>query len=89
MRSSPRLTAHRSGQEGQTENAFEQRSGRRCSGQLDEMLERLNALVADGLTHGFFEYTIKGEIGANGRRQVLIQAGKSHKFNIPEDDIPS
>jgi hypothetical protein len=86
MRSSPKLTAHRSGQEGHTENACERRFGRR--GQLDEMLERLNALVAEGLAHGFFEYTMKCEIGANGRRQVLIQAGKSHKFNIPENEIP-
>ena len=57
-------------------------------GQLREALDRLRGLVVDGLKHGFFDYTISCEVGNKGKRQLVIRAGKSHKFTIPEDDLP-
>jgi hypothetical protein len=87
MHSTSRSTARGPDQEIWGEGS--QRPSRRSHRQLDEMFDRLNALVRDGLNHGFFEYAIKCEIGTGGRRQVLIQAGKSHKFNIPEDEVSS
>jgi hypothetical protein len=57
------------------------------SGQVREALDRLEGLVVDGLKHGFFEYSIACEIANGGKRQV-IRAGKSHKFTIPEDELP-
>ena len=36
----------------------------------------------------FFDYSIACEIGNGGRRQLVIRAGKSHKFTIPEDELP-
>ena len=45
-------------------------------------------LIVDGLRHGFFDYSIACEIGSDGRRQLVIRAGKSHKFTIPEDELP-
>ena len=38
--------------------------------------------------HGFFDYSIACEIGNGGKRQLVIRAGKSHKFTIPEDELP-
>ena len=62
-----------------------------CDGygrQMREALDRLRDLVVDGVKHGFFEYSISCEIENKGRRQLVIRAGKSHKFTIPEDDLP-
>jgi hypothetical protein len=43
----------------------------------------------DGLRHGFFDYSITCEIGKDRRRELVIRAGKSHKFTIPEDELLS
>ena len=56
--------------------------------QVREALGHLEHLVLDGLRHGFFNYSIACEIGNGGKRQLVIWAGKSHKFVIPEDDLP-
>ena len=58
------------------------------SGQVREALDRLEGLVVDGLKHGFFEYSIACEVAGGGKRQLVIRAGKSHKFTIPEDEVP-
>jgi hypothetical protein len=55
--------------------------------QLREALNCIEELVLDGLCHGFFEYSIWCEIGNGGKRQLVIRAGKSHKFVIPEESI--
>ncbi len=57
-------------------------------GQVHEVLDRLEGLVVDGLRHGFFEYSITCEIANGGKRKLVIRAGKSHKFTIPEDEVP-
>ena len=57
-------------------------------GQLRDALDRLNGLVIDGLKHGFFYYSISCEVGNKGKRQLVIRAGKSHKFTIPEEELP-
>ena len=56
--------------------------------QLRDALDRIKRLVVEGLQHGFFEYSLACEIGKDGRRQLVIRAGKSHKFTIPEDELP-
>lgn len=58
------------------------------SRQIREMFDGLQGLVLDGLKHGFFDYSINCEIGNRGNRHVVIRAGKSHKFTIPEDEVP-
>jgi hypothetical protein len=57
-------------------------------GQVREALDRLEGLVVEGLKHGFFEYSIACEIANGGKRQLVIRAGKSHKFTIPEEELP-
>ena len=65
-----------------------QNPGDDCSGQVREALDHLRGLVVDGLKHGFFDYSISCEVGNKGRRQLVIRAGKSRKFTIPEEDLP-
>ncbi len=65
-----------------------QNPGNGYGGQMREALGRLCSLVVDGLKHGFFDYSISCEVGKKGKRRLVIRAGKSHKFTIPEDDLP-
>jgi hypothetical protein len=58
------------------------------SGQIREALDRLEGLIVDGLKHGFFDYSIACEVTSGGKRKFVIRAGKSHKFTIPEDEVP-
>ena len=58
------------------------------SEQVREALDRLEGLVLDGLKHGFFDYSIACEVANAGKRHLVIRAGKSHKFTIPEDEVP-
>ena len=37
---------------------------------------------------GFFDYSIACEIANGGKRQLVVRAGKSHKFTIPENEVP-
>lgn len=55
--------------------------------QVREALERIEGLVVDGLRHGFFDFRITCEVANGGRRQLVIQAGKSHKYTIPEREL--
>ena len=56
--------------------------------QYREVLERLVHIVLDGLRHGHFRCAISSIIGKGNRREVVIEEGKSHKFTIPEDELP-
>ena len=53
-----------------------------------EALAQLERVVVEGLQHGFFRCSITCAIEKGGRRDLVIEAGKSHKFNIPEDEVP-
>ncbi|MBM3567331.1 MAG: hypothetical protein FJX46_01095 [Alphaproteobacteria bacterium] len=61
-------------------------AGRR--GQFGEALRHIEKVLTDGLSHGFFDCSIVCEITNGGKRQLVIRAGKSHKFHIPEDELP-
>ena len=58
------------------------------SDQIRELIDLLERLVVDGLKHGFFDYSIACEVANGGKRQLVIRAGKSHKFTIPEHEVP-
>ncbi len=60
----------------------------RPSSELSRALEKLEHEVLDGLRHGFFEYVVRCEIVKGQKRRLTIQAGRSHQFTIPEDDLP-
>jgi hypothetical protein len=63
-------------------------SPRSHRGQAAEALAHIERIVVDGLRHGFFDYSIACEIVGGVKRQLVVRAGKSHKFTIPEDDLP-
>ena len=56
--------------------------------QLRDALDHVERIIVDGLRHGFFEYAISCETVHGRKRQLVIRAGKSHKFTIPEDELP-
>jgi hypothetical protein len=58
-------------------------------GRTAEALAHLETVIIDGLGHGFFDCSITCEIIAGRKRQLVIRAGKSHKFIIPEDELPA
>ena len=53
-----------------------------------EALDQIGQIVLDGLRHGHFRCAISSGIGKNNRRDLVIEAGKSHKFTIPEEELP-
>ena len=56
--------------------------------QLREALDQIGKIVLDGLSHGHFRATVSSEVGKGKRRELVIEAGKSHKFTIPEEELP-
>ena len=56
--------------------------------QFGEVCDRLLDVVLDGLRHGHFRCEITSAIGKGNRRDILIEAAKSHKFIVPEDELP-
>ncbi len=63
-------------------------AGKSGGPQFREACERLVQIVLDGLRHGHFRCAISSAIGKGNRRELVIEAGKSHKFNIPENELP-
>jgi len=59
-----------------------------CGPQFREALEQIGKIVVDGLLHGHFRATISSTIGKGNRRDLVLEAGKSHKFTVPEDELP-
>jgi hypothetical protein len=56
--------------------------------QFREVFDRLAQIVVDGLRHGHFRCVISSVIGKGNRRELIIEAGKSHKFTVPEEELP-
>lgn len=56
--------------------------------QLQAALRQMEAIMISGLSHGHFRCTITSEIGKSNRRELIIEAGMSHKFTIPMDELP-
>lgn len=59
-----------------------------CGPQLRQALDEIGKIVLDGLSHGHFRATVSSTIGKENRRDLVIEAGKSHKFTIPKDELP-
>jgi len=56
---------------------------------LDRALGRILSEIHAGLRHGYFEYTLTCEVISQGRRRVLLRAGKHYQFVIPADECES
>ena len=55
--------------------------------QLRDALDQLVLLIVEDLRHGFFELSVSCKIVSGSKRELIIQAGKSHKFTIQEDEL--
>ena len=56
-----------------------------CSGSPDRLsgaLQRVLAEIHAGLQHGYFEYTLTCEVVTQGRRKLVLRAGKHYQFLI-------
>ena len=53
---------------------------------IDRALTRIIAEIADGLRHGYFEFTVTCEVIGQERRRLTLRAGKSYQFVIPNED---
>jgi hypothetical protein len=51
-------------------------------------LNLIEHLLVEGIRHGHFDYSVTCEMGTNGRRLLIVKAGKSHKFTIEGADVP-
>jgi hypothetical protein len=69
------------------EKLFHSHDGKTGGPQFCEAPDRLAQIVLDGLRHGHFRCAIISEIGKNKRRELMIEAGKSHRFTIPDDEL--
>ena len=56
--------------------------------QFREAVDCLGQIVLDGLRHGHFRCVISIGVGNGKKREFTIEAGKSHKFTIPEEELP-
>ncbi len=70
-------------------NQSTQKDVRKSGGpQFRDAVDRLLQVFLDGLRHGHFRCAISIAIGKGNRREIVIEAGKSHKFTIPEEELP-
>lgn len=50
-------------------------------------MQRLDTEVREGLEHGFFDLSITCEVTKERKRRLIIKAGKSYQFVIPEQEL--
>lgn len=56
--------------------------------QYRDAVTHIYQVLIEGLRHGHFEAKLKSSISKGGKRELVVEAGNSHKFVIPEDEIP-
>ena len=54
---------------------------------FEKFIQKLTAEIQEGLRHGFFEYRLTSEIIKDGKRQLILEAGKKYKFIICADEV--
>lgn len=54
---------------------------------LARAIAKIEAEVRDGVTHGHFDLTVSCKIANNGKRELVVKAGKNHKYLIPEEEL--
>jgi hypothetical protein len=49
---------------------------------LEQAFQRVLAEIHAGLRHGYFEYTLTCEVISQGKRRLILRAGKHYQFLI-------
>jgi hypothetical protein len=55
-------------------------------GECKRALRKLEQLVLDGLRHGYFDCTVSIETIKEHKRRLVIKAGRSYSFIIPQEE---
>ena len=55
--------------------------------EFQRAMERLESEIREGMRHGFFELSVACEVIKDGKRRLIIRAGKSYQFVIPEEEV--
>jgi hypothetical protein len=71
-----------------TESNLRLKASRGYSDPVSSALDLIEGLVIEGIKHGHFDYSLTCETGTNGRRLLIVKAGKSHKFTIEATHLP-
>ncbi len=61
-------------------------SSSESSYRLDQAINRVVAEIHAGVHHGYFEYTLTCEIVSQGRRKLVLRAGKHYQFLITAEE---
>lgn len=54
---------------------------------LTEAISMIEAEVREGVVHGYFKFAIKCKVGHGGKRELIVEAGKNHRFLIPKEEL--
>jgi hypothetical protein len=54
--------------------------------QLAKAMAKIDAEVREGLKHGHFEITVTCRIANKGTRELVVKAGKNHRYLIAEEE---
>ena len=54
---------------------------------LAKAIAKIETEIRDGLSHGHFDLAISCKIGNSGKRELLVKAGKNHKYLISVDEL--
>ena len=53
---------------------------------LDRAVQRVLAEIYEGVRHGYFECIVTCEVIGQERRRLILKAGKSYQFLIPQEE---
>ena len=56
------------------------------NGDVDRALRHVLAEIREGLRHGHFEYVLTCDVIGHGRRRLVLRAGKSYQFVLPDEE---
>jgi hypothetical protein len=62
------------------------KAGTESSNRLDEALQRIVVEIHSGLRHGYFDYSLTCEVIGQGRRRLVLHAGKNYQFVLAAED---
>lgn len=57
------------------------------AGTLAKAIAKIEAEVREGVSHGHFDLAISCKIGNSGKRELVIKAGKNHRYLIPDEEL--
>ena len=57
------------------------------SNQFQQAKSKMDEVFTELAKHGFFDFSVSGKKVKDRRVEVIISAGKEHKYTIPADQL--